>query len=245
MIDETPFPRPLSAAPLDRLPTGLAPAREPLFGQSVTLEPLDPAIHADDLVRAAEDDDPARWLYLPYGPFNGDRAGLEAHLASCAASTDPLFYAIRPHGPKGPGAAEGVMSYLEIEPTHGIIEIGHIWLGPRLSRTRAATEAMYLTIAHALDTLGYRRMQWKCDALNGGSRAAARRLGFRFEGVLHAVRVVKGRNRDTAYYSILAEEWAEIRPRMEAWLADANFDAAGRPLTSLTEAMAAPRRVAR
>lgn len=242
MTDETPFPRPLSDADLARLPSGAAPARMAIEGATVILEPLEPAVHGDALFEAAEDDDPARWHYLPYGPFSGAREAFDAHLAECAASDDPLFFAILP---KAAGRPEGVASYLEIEPAHGIIEIGHIWLGPRLARTREATDALVTMIAHAMDDLGYRRMQWKCDALNAPSRAAARRLGFRFEGVLYAHRVVKGRNRDTAYYSILEDEWAEIRPRLKAWLDDANFDETGAPRTSLTEAMAVSRQVIR
>ncbi|MEM6971699.1 MAG: GNAT family protein [Pseudomonadota bacterium] len=212
---ETPWPRAISAAPIAGQTAWRAPARADIAGDGVRLEPLDPARHGAALWQAMQDDDPARWHYLPYGPY--DRAEtMAAHLTTCAATADPLFFAILPDET---GVAEGVASYLEIDPDHGIIEIGHIWLGPRLSRRRAATAAFRAMIGHAMDDLGYRRMQWKCDAMNAPSRAAARRLGFRYEGVLHAVRVVKGRNRDTAYYSILDTEWPAIRAVMDTWLA--------------------------
>ena len=119
----------------------------------------------------------------------------------------------------------------------GVIEIGHIWFGPRLARTRAATEALYLMIRHAMDDLGYRRMHWRCNAQNARSRQAARRLGFRFEGIFYNHMIFKGRNRDTAWYSILDDEWPEVRGILERWLDDGNFDAEGRALSSLAEMM--------
>lgn len=217
---ESPWPRPLSAAPIEGRTTWTAPARAPIEGAGIRLEPLDPERHGADLWRAMADDRPERWHWLPYGPFD-TREGMAAHLAACAATEDPLFFALRP-APDAP--AEGVASFLEIDPAHGIIEIGHIWLGPRLARTRAATATFRTMIGHAMDDLGYRRMQWKCDAMNAPSRAAARRLGFRYEGTLHAHRVVKGRNRDTAYYAILEDEWPAIRATLDTWLAAAAED---------------------
>ncbi|MGF1552832.1 MAG: GNAT family N-acetyltransferase [Paracoccaceae bacterium] len=230
MNDETPFPRTLSEARVADAGARPWPRRDAIAGRFVVVEPLDPARHGAALWDAARRDDPARWRYLPYGPFAEVRT-FEAHLAAQAASRDPLFFALAVEG-----RAAGVASYLEIAPEHAGIEIGHIWFGPDLARTAAATEAMRLMIGHALDDLGYRRMQWKCDALNAASRAAARRLGFLYEGTLHAHRLVKGRNRDTAYYAILAEEWPSARGLIDGWL-----DAAagsGRPSGSLSAAMA-------
>lgn len=231
---EIPFPRPISVAPVERAPSFLVPARVPIEGRTVVLEPLDAARHAGELWEAARDAPAALWDYLPYGPY-GSEAEMAGQLHKQSAAFDPVFYAIRP---RGTGRATGHASYLEIFPDHGAIEIGHIWFGPALQRTTEATEALFLMVAHAMDGLGYRRMQWKCDAANAGSRSAARRLGFRFEGVLHAARIVKGRNRDTAYYSILGEEWPELRAIFEAWLDPANFDGEGRARRSLSEMMA-------
>ena len=131
------------------------------------------------------------------------------------------------------GAAKGMVSYLNIEPAHASIEIGHIWLGPGIQNSRAATEALWLLLHHALDDLDYRRMEWKCDALNAASRAAANRLGFSYEGIFYEHRVVKGHNRDTAWFSILDGEWPAIRLNFQRWLSPDNFDAAGRQRQSL------------
>ena len=147
-----------------------------------------------------------------------------------AAGEDPLFFAIRP---RASDRVEGVASLMSIEPDHRSIEIGHIWLGPDLQRTPAATEALFLLIAHALDDLGYRRMEWKCNAANAASRAAACRLGFIHEGVFYQHRIVKGMNRDTAWFSILDHEWPALRANFETWLDPANFDEGGQQRQSL------------
>lgn len=196
------------------------PRRAPLTGERVRLEPLDPDRHGDDLFAAAQGD-PRLWDYLPYGPF--DRDGFDAHLHAQAASEDPLFFAL-----VADGHAAGVASYMRIEPAHGCLEIGHIWFGAPLQRTPAATEAIYLLARHAFDDLGYRRLEWKCDAANARSRRAAERFGFTFEGVFRQHLIVKGRNRDTAWFSILDGEWPAVRAAFEAWLAPSNFDAGGR-----------------
>ena len=135
----------------------------------------------------------------------------------------------------GSGLNESIASLMAIEPAQGTIEIGHIWLGPTLQQTPAATEALYLLISHAMDDLGYRRMEWKCDAANAASRAAAERLGFIHEGIFYQHRIVKGCNRDTAWFSILDEEWPALRANFEAWLDPGNFDEAGRQRRSLRE----------
>ena len=166
--------------------------------------------------------DPELWTYLSYGPLDTP-AKLRDFYAEF--DDDPLFYALCPLPEERPA---GVASYLHITPEHGTIEIGHIWFGPALQRTRAATEAIYLLAAHAFDELGYRRLEWLCNSLNERSRAAAGRFGFTFEGVLRQHMVAKGRNRDTACFSITDGEWPRVRARFERWLDDANFDDSGR-----------------
>ena len=210
------------------------PARIPHAGRSVTLEPL--AIrHAAELWDAAQADRSGDgWAYMGYGPF-ADADAMRRHVAAFAAQHDPMAWAIRPHSS---GAVSGWLTLMEIQPANAAIEIGHIWFSPRLQRTRAATEAMFLLMRHAMDDLGYRRLVWKCNALNAPSRAAAARLGFVEEGTLRAHLVVKGRRRDTAFYSILEDEWPDRRARIAAWLDDANWDHAGRPRASLSAATA-------
>jgi RimJ/RimL family protein N-acetyltransferase len=173
--------------------------------------------------------------YLGYGPWPGDRAGFDAHLTKQEASADPRFYAVV----LADGTAVGVVSYLRMEPAHGVIEIGHIWFGPALQRTPAATELVYLLARHAFDDLGHRRLEWKCDAANARSQAAARRFGFTYEGTFRQHMIVKGRNRDTAWFSILDTEWPAVRGAFEAWLAPENFDEEGRQRETLADLRAA------
>jgi len=206
------------------------PDRQALDGRRVRLEPFDPAEHEQPLHESlhGEEGDPRLWDYLPYGPFT--RKEWHDWFAYAAASRDPLFFALVVDG-----TPLGQASYLRIEPGHGVIEIGHIALGPALQRTPAATEAMYLLARHAFDDLGYRRLEWKCDALNARSRRAAERLGFTFEGIFRQHMIVKGRNRDSAWFSIIDGEWPERRAAFEAWVDPANFDSDGRQLRSLGE----------
>jgi len=210
-----------------------APARAPYDGRYARLEPIDPATHMADLWAATHDlpDVDRTWDYLGYGPFASPKS-FSDWLGACAATTDPLFFAIRDGRT---GRAAGMASYLRISPPTGNIEIGHIWFGPALRNSREATEALYLMMRHALDDLGYRRLEWKCDALNAPSRRAAARLGFAYDGIFHQHLIVKGRNRDTAWFSILDYEWPAIRANFEAWLAPDNFDADGRQIRSLGE----------
>ena len=210
------------------------PARRPLHGTRVRLEPLDPDRHAHDLFAAAQGPgaDPQLWRYLSYGPF-ADAEELRTWVAERAASSDPLFLTVVE---AATGRAGGVVSYLRIEAADGCIEIGHIWFGTELQRTPAATETIYLLARHAFDDLGYRRLEWKCDAANARSRRAADRLGFTFEGVFRQHMIVKERNRDTAWFSMVDGEWPAARAAFEAWLAPGNFDADGhqrRPLAAL------------
>lgn len=222
-MTETPLGPVVDAAPRP------IPARIPHRGATVTLEPLDPRKHLDELWAAAGADVDASWAYLGYGPF-ADKAQLRKVLEDFAAGHDPLCFAVRPHTL---GTAEGWMTLMEIHPRHAHIEIGHIWLGPRLRKSRAATEAMFLLMRHAMDDLGYRRLTWKCNALNAPSRRAADRLGFTYEGTLRQVLVMKGRSRDTAWFSTLADEWPGRRDAIAAWLEATNFDGTGRALSSL------------
>ncbi|MCP9489311.1 MAG: GNAT family N-acetyltransferase [Solirubrobacteraceae bacterium MAG38_C4-C5] len=211
-----------------------APEHRMLQGDRVALEPLEPDRHADDLFAAAQGPgaDPGLWRYLSYGPF-AEAGELRAWLVERAACTDPLFLAVVD---RATGRAGGVVSYLRIEPAHGCIEIGHIWFGAELQRTPQATEAIHLLARHAFDDLGNRRLEWKCNAANARSRRAAERLGFTFEGVFRQHLIIKGRNRDTAWFSLLDCEWPTARAAFEAWLAPENFDADGRqrrPLAAL------------
>jgi RimJ/RimL family protein N-acetyltransferase len=206
------------------------PDRTPIVGESVTLEPLDASRHASRLYAAIAGADHL-WEFLPYGPFDSERS-FTVWLAANAASADPLFYAI-----VDPASGEplGVGSYLRIAPEHGVIEIGHLLFTPRLQRTRQATEAIYLWSRNAFADLGNRRLEWKCNALNVPSRRAAERFGFTFEGVFRQHMVVKGRNRDSAWYSITDGEWPARRTAFEAWLSPDNFDSEGMQRHSLAE----------
>jgi RimJ/RimL family protein N-acetyltransferase len=232
---ERPFQRPLSGAKVGRFPSAQVPARTALIGRLVTLEPLDAARHAGDLFEASHGSAAALrvWDYLPVGPW-GSQAEYTKVLRQQTARHEQIYYAIRP---ADGGKACGQASFLDIQPENGVIEIGSIWFGLALRRTRGATEALYLMLRYAMDDLGYRRMQWRCNALNAASRAAARRLGFRFEGIFYNHMIFKGRNRDTAWYSILDDEWPEIRAMLEQWLAPSNFDQDGSAKTSLTALM--------
>jgi RimJ/RimL family protein N-acetyltransferase len=206
------------------------PSREPLRGTYVELRPVDPAADAVPLFEASRD--PGIWTYLFDGPYSS-LDEFRAMLEQVAVLEDPFRYTIVRGG--GP---EGMCSYLRITPEHGVIEIGNIWFGTPMQRTTAATEAIYLLALNAFDTLGYRRLEWKCNALNGPSRRAAERFGFRFEGVFEQHMVIKGRNRDTAWYAIVDHEWPAVRAGFEAWLEPSNFDVDGRQLRTLGQCRA-------
>jgi RimJ/RimL family protein N-acetyltransferase len=200
------------------------PPRTNLHGRFCRLEILDAARHGPALWAAFQLDREGRnWTYLPYGPFAGE-AEFHAWLDGVARRRDLVMHAV---ADGASGAAIGLAAYLRIDPDNGTIEVGHLNFSPLLQRRPAATEAMYLLMRRAFDELGYRRYEWKCDALNAPSRKAAERLGFRFEGVFRQAVVVKGRNRDTAWFSIIDAEWPALRARFEAWLAPENFGADG------------------
>ena len=209
------------------------PARSKIRGAYVELEPLHPR-HAPDLWRAAETGTAhgdASWAYLGYGPFASE-AALTAFVADFAAVHDSYAWAVRPIAT---GQVSGWLTLMNVEPKNAAAELGNIWLAPVMQRTRAATEAMFLPLKLAADDLGYRRLVWKCNALNDPSRRAADRLGFVFEGVHRAHLVVKSRLRDTAWYSIVGDEWPKCRNAMLAWLAPDNFAADGTAKRGLKE----------
>ena len=207
------------------------PSSASMQGRYVRLESLDPDRHAESLFVANQQDGSGRnWTYLPYGPFDGFGAYVDWMQRECLGR-DPLYFAIVDLDDDMP---VGVASYLDIAPDDGSIEVGHLNFSPRLQQTRAATEAMYLMMARAFDA-GYRRYQWRCHALNAPSRAAAQRLGLSFEGVFRNAKVMKGRNRDTAWFATIDREWPALRSAFEQWLEPNNFDANGRQRMRLSQ----------
>ena len=201
-----------------------------LEGQQVRLVPMEPEAHADALFANSHGDGrEALWLYLFPPPF-ADVAAFRAYLDKAAASDDPFMYAILD---SGSGEAVGHATYMRIEPGHRVIEVGNILYTPKLQRSPGATEAMYLMARHAFEGLGYERYEWKCNALNAPSRRAALRYGFAFEGLFRRHMIVKGRSRDTAWFSMIASEWPARRAAFERWLDPSNFDEAGRQRLSL------------
>lgn len=206
------------------------PTRTVIEGRHCHLEPIDER-HAPDLHAANGRDAEARnWTYLAYGPFASEDQYRRWLTATCLGK-DPMFFAVIDRALR---KATGVASYLRIQPENGSIEVGHINFSPLLQRGRAATEAMYLMMKHAFD-LGYRRYEWKCDALNAPSRAAAQRLGLSYEGIFRQATVYKNRNRDTAWYATTDAEWPALRAAFERWLDDGNFDESGRQVVRLSD----------
>ena len=207
------------------------PPRTAMVGHYCIVEPIDPARHAADLHAAYRLDEEGRnWTYLPYGPFTRFE-DYRDWLERDSRSDDPLRHAVIE---RRSGRAVGVASLMRIDPAAGVIEVGGINYAPPLQRTPAATEAMYLIMRRVFDELGYRRYEWKCDSLNAPSRAAAQRLGFRYEGMFRQAVVYKGRNRDTCWFSILDSEWPALKPAFEHWLDPGNFDATGQQRQSLS-----------
>ena len=211
-------------APVDPSPAQ-RPQRTTLAGRVVSLVPLDPAAHADALYQGTHGKENEHlWRYLWDDPLS-DRASFDLQLKQKAKSEDPLFYSILDNAST---SAVGYAAYMRIEPAHRVIEVGSILYTPRLQRTVGATEAMYLMARYVFENLGYRRYEWKCDALNAASRSAALRLGFTFEGIFRQHMIIKGRNRDTAWFSMLDSEWPARKAGFERWLDPSNFDAHGR-----------------
>lgn len=201
-------------------------------GRFCRVEPLDAGRHAADLHAAnGEAPDGRDWTYMAYGPFESFEAYRE-WVDWAAGSPDPLFHAIVA---RDSGRAVGVASLMRIDPAAGVIEVGHIKYAPALQRTPAATEGMYLLMRRVFDELRYRRYEWKCDALNAPSRAAALRLGFQYEGTFRQATLYKGRNRDTAWFSVTDQEWPLLKPAYERWLRPENFDSDGRQRERLSD----------
>jgi RimJ/RimL family protein N-acetyltransferase len=198
-------------------------------GRYCLVEALNPRFHGAALWRAFGGDD-SLWTYMGYGPF-GDEEPFRLWLDERAALSDPLSYVIVD---RGHSEAAGLVTLMEVRPEMRVIEIGNIVYGPSLQRSRAATEAQYLMARYVFETLGYRRYEWKCNALNMPSRRAALRLGFIFEGVFRQHMIVKGRNRDTAWYAMLDDEWPARKANFERWLVPENFDSGGRQIVSLS-----------
>lgn len=200
-----------------------------LPGRHTILEPLEVARHAEALFDAFDGHD-ALWDYLPYGPFASSRA-YAAWIEETVAKPEHMFFAIKS---RALGRAVGVASYLRIDPANGSIEVGNLCFSPLLKQSRIATEAMALMMDYAF-SLGYRRYEWKCNALNIPSRGAAQRLGFSFEGVFRQATIVKGRNRDTSWFSVIDSEWPALARVYSDWLDDRNFDSTGTQRTSLSQ----------
>lgn len=220
--------------PIGRALPEWTPAKHPeqtvLTGRLCRLERLNVERHAKELYEAFQESPDARhWTYLPYGPFNTCDEYRD-FLISMVELNDPFHYAVIDLSTK---KAVGTVALMRIDAANGVIEIGHVVYSPKMQRTPLSTEVMALLLNYIFDDLGYRRLEWKCDSLNGPSRAAAERFGFTFEGVFRQLQVTQGRNRDTAWYSLLDSEYAVFRSAYEAWLAPANFDEAGLQIEKL------------
>ena len=227
--DERQFGAPLGAWVAPPAPEALV-----LEGRFVRLERL-VAEHAHGLFKANAASE-AIWDYLPYGPFSSEAAYIR-WVSEMAAKTDPYFYALRD---RASGALLGVMSYLRIDPAGGVIELGHINISPAGQRVAATSEAMMLMISWAF-SVGYRRFEWKCDALNDPSRRAAQRLGLSYEGTFRQAAHYKGRNRDTAWFAAIDKEWPALEAAYQAWLSPRNFTAEGRQIERLSDLTALVR----
>ncbi len=220
------------SGPLVDSSPGRRPERATLKGRWITLAPLDAEKHADALFEGANGGDKDRvWTYLFDGPYT-DLAAFKASIAAKAQSADPLFFAIVDNAT---GAAVGYQTFLRIEPTHRVIEVGNILYTSALQRTAGATEAQYLFARYVFDDLRYRRYEWKCNALNAPSKRAAERFGFTSEGIFRQHMIVKGRNRDTAWFAMLDSEWPARKAAYERWLNPDNIDAAGRQKVRLSD----------
>jgi RimJ/RimL family protein N-acetyltransferase len=212
--------------PVDSTPAQF-PGSVTLAGRHGKVERLSAARHGPDLLDAMRGRDNI-WAYIPAGPF-ADDATLAAYIAACEQNKERIFYAALDGG----GRAIGILALIEIRPAMRVVEVGNIVYSPALQRTPLATEAQYLIARYAFETLGYRRYEWKCNALNAASRRAAERFGFTYEGLFRQHMIVKGRSRDTAWFSMLDSEWPARKAAFERWLAPENFDRDGRQKTKL------------
>jgi RimJ/RimL family protein N-acetyltransferase len=211
------------------------PGREPLVGRYCRIERVDVARHAEDLYEAySEATDGSDWTYLAVGPFQSLEAYRE-HLTKAAALADPMHHAVID---LATGKAIGTLALMRIDAANGVIEVGHVTFSRRLKRTRVATDAMALLMKYVFEDLGYRRFEWKCDSLNAPSRAAALRFGFKFEGIFRQAIVIHGRNRDTAWFSVIDSEYPAVRNGFTQWLDERNFDAQGNQRERLADLIA-------
>jgi RimJ/RimL family protein N-acetyltransferase len=207
------------------------PPRSIILGKSCRIEPLDADKHSNNLYQAfGSDTDHHNWTYLPYGPFESFEV-FDKWLRGMQVSDDPMFHTVIDVKTE---QAMGVASYMRIDPTPGVIEVGHIHFSPLLQQTTLSTEAMFLMMRRVFNELGYRRYEWKCDSLNGPSCRAAKRLGFVFEGTFRQATIYKGRNRDTSWFAILDKDWPSIRQAYESWFDPENFDTDGKQVQSLS-----------
>ena len=216
---------------VDPLPVGNVPDMRPLHGRWMRLDHVSAVKHTADLYASFNGKDPQGhiWTYMGYGSF----ASLEEFtewVQAREAARDPWFYALVR---RDTGKAVGMGAFMRNDAANGVIEIGHIWMSPELQQTREATEAIYLMMRHCFDDLGVRRLEWKCDALNAPSRKAADRFGFTFEGVFRQHFIIKGRNRDTAWFAMIDTEWPKAKAAFEAWLREDNFAANGQQKAKL------------
>jgi len=211
------------------------PPETAMQGRFCSVEPMDADRHARELFDAyTTDTNGGLWTYMAVGPFE-TFVRFSEWMETASKGKDPLFHAIID---QSTGKAVGMAAYMRIVPGHGVIEVGNIAYSPLMQRTPVATEAMYLMMRRVFDELGYRRYEWKCDALNAPSRSAALRLGFTYDGLFEQALIYKGRNRDTAWYSILDRDWPRLRQAFEIWLAPENFDADGQQKCRLPELIA-------
>jgi RimJ/RimL family protein N-acetyltransferase len=225
------FDQPIGPDVLDWTPRQ-RPPRLVLQGRTCRLEPLNVQAHGDSLYAAyCAQTDGSDWTYLFVGPFT-DAASYRAYLEDAAASADPQHWAVVD---QATGNAVGTLALMRIDPVQGAIEVGSVTFSPLMKRTPMSTEAQYLLMKFVFDELGYRRYEWKCDALNAPSRQAALRLGFSFEGIFRQAVIYKGRSRDTAWFSIIDSEWPARRAAFERWLAADNFDASGQQRSKLAQ----------
>ncbi len=233
MIQKNNLNQPIGA-PVKNWVEALPPPKTEMTGLYCKIEPLDVDAHAESLFSSfAKDTENKNWTYMPYGPFDNFR-DFYLWLISITEVNDPLFYSVIN---KEDETVVGLVSYLRINPSQGVIEVGNIHFSPTLQRTAMATEAMFLMMQRAFDELGNRRYEWKCDSLNEGSRKAALRLGFTFEGVFRQAIMYKSRNRDTAWYSIIDSEWPRLKQAFTLWLNPSNFDTQGYQRMSLRDAL--------
>jgi RimJ/RimL family protein N-acetyltransferase len=216
---------------VDPLPVGNVPDLRPIHGRWVRLDHVSAIKHAADLYASFHGKDPEGqiWTYLGYGPF-ADLDVFTEWVRQREAARDPWFYAIIR---RDTNKAVGMGAFMRNDAANGVIEIGHIWMSPDLQQTREATEAIYLMMRYCFEDLGVRRLEWKCDSLNAPSRRAADRFGFTFEGIFRQHFIVKGRNRDTAWYAMMDSEWSKARSAFEAWLREDNFDEKGQQKAKL------------